>query len=121
MNPSIDYGDPFNLRFGNPYLLPYFSDNIDITAGYFEKQYNYSLSVGFNSLRNIYTYIRTLQADGKTYTTWQNLSGRKEYEVASWGGLRITSLLKVNGSASYVYNVYSEQDKICLLYTSRCV
>lgn len=116
LNPSIDYGDPFNLRFGNPYLLPYFSDNIDITAGYFEKKYNFSLSVGFNTLRNIYTSIRTLQADGKTYTTWQNLSGRKEYEVAAWGGLRITSLLKVNGSASYVYNVYSEQDKIVKRY-----
>ena len=27
LNPSIDYADPYNTRFGNPYLQPYFSDN----------------------------------------------------------------------------------------------
>lgn len=116
LNPSIDYADPYNTRFGNPYLLPYYADNIDLTAGYWHKKYNYSLSLGFNTLQNIYSSIRTLQADGKTNTTWKNLGGRKEYEIAGWGGLSTIKNLRLHGGASYVYHVYSSHDKAANRY-----
>jgi len=111
LNPSIDYADPYNTRFGNPYLLPYFSDNFDLVTGYWTKQYNVNFSIGYNALQAIYSSIRTLQADGKTNTTWQNLSGRKEYEASIWGGLNLGKKLKMNASSRYAYNVYSLHDR----------
>jgi len=111
LNPSVDYSDPYNTRFGNPYLQPYFADNFDFIIGKYNKQYYANVSVGYNILKDIYSSIRTLQPDGKTTTTWQNLSGRKEYDANTWGGYTINKKAKVNLSLGFTYNVYSEHDR----------
>ncbi|RYF87708.1 MAG: TonB-dependent receptor, partial [Chitinophagaceae bacterium] len=111
LNPSIDYSDPYNTRFGNPYLQPYFADNFDFGTGYWTKKFNLNISVGYNALQAIYSSIRTLQQDGKTFTTWQNISGRREYEASIWGGLNFGKKWKMNASSRYAYNVYSAFDR----------
>jgi hypothetical protein len=111
LNPSVDYSDPYNTRFGNPYLQPYFADNFDFIIGKYNKLFYANVSVGYNMLNDIYSSIRTLQPDGKTTTTWQNLSGRKEYDANTWGGYTINKKAKVNLSLGFTYNVYSEHDR----------
>lgn len=111
LNPSLDYADPYNTRSGNPYLQPYFADNVDLGFGKWHKTYNINASVGYNALQHIYSSIRTLQTDGRTFTTWQNISGRKEYEASAWGGLTINKKAKVNISFGYTFNVYSLYDR----------
>jgi outer membrane receptor protein involved in Fe transport len=111
LNPSIDYSDPYNIRFGNPFLLPYFSDNYDLIGGYWNKKFNLNVSVGYNALEQLYSSIRSLQADGKTQTTWFNLGSRKEYEASIWGGINIGKKWKLNANSRYVYNVYSKFDQ----------
>lgn len=69
LNPSIDYSDPNNRRFGNPYLLPYFTDNFDFIIGKWNKLYFLNASIGYDALQDIYSSIRTLQPDGKTDIT----------------------------------------------------
>ena len=111
LNPSLDYADPYNTRSGNPYLQPYYADNFDLSIGKWNKLYNVNASVGYNSLRDIYSSIRTLQADGSTFTTWQNISGRQEYEASLWGGYTLTRKAKANLSFGYTYNIYSAYDR----------
>ncbi len=111
LNPSVDYSDPNNRRFGNPYLMPYFTDNFDFIIGKWNKMYNISASLGYDALQNIYSSIRTLQPDGKTDITWQNISGRKEYQSSLWGGYTVSKKSKVNISLGYTYNVYSNHDR----------
>ncbi|HMJ47140.1 MAG TPA: outer membrane beta-barrel family protein, partial [Ferruginibacter sp.] len=116
LNPSIDYADPYNTRFGNPFLKPYFADNFDLGTGYWNKSYNINLAIGYNVLTQIYSSIRSLQPDGKTTTTWENLSGRKEYEASIWGGATISKKAKANASMGYTYNVYSIHDRMVNKY-----
>ena len=111
LNPSTDYADPYNTRSGNPYLQPYYADNFDLIFGKWNKQYNINASVGYNALQDIYSSIRTLLPDGKTFTTWQNISGRKEYEASIWGGYTLSKKAKANLSFGYTYNVYSLYDR----------
>ena len=111
LNPSVDYADPYNTRYGNPYLLPYHADNFDLIIGKWNKLFYVNGSVGYNALQNIYSSIRTLQPDGKTNTTWQNISGRQEYETSVWGGLTPNKKAKVNISLGYTYNLYSLHDR----------
>ena len=111
LNPSVDYGDPYNTRSGNPYLQAYYADNIDLIFGKWNKKYNINLSAGYNALQHIYSAIRLLQPDGSTFTTWQNISGRKEYEASAWGGYTISKKAKANLSIGYTYNVYSAYDR----------
>ena len=111
LNPSTDYADPYNTRSGNPYLQPYYADNFDLIFGKWNKKYNVNASVGYNALQDIYSSIRTLLPDGKTFTTWQNISGRKEYEASIWGGYTLSKKAKANLSFGYTYNAYSEYDR----------
>ena len=111
LNPSVDYGDPYNTRSGNPYLQAYYADNIDFIFGKWNKQYYINVSAGYNALQKIFSAIRTLQPDGSTFTTWQNISGRKEYEASAWGGYTINKKAKTNLSIGYTYNVYGAYDR----------
>lgn len=111
LNPSLDYADPYNTRSGNPYLQPYYADNFDFSLGKWNKLYNLNASVGYNALQDIYSSIRTLQPGGSTFTTWQNISGRKEYEASIWGGYTLSKKAKANLSFGYTYNVYSAFDR----------
>ena len=112
LNPSVDYGDPYNLRFGNPYLKPYYAENFDFIAGYWNKRYTFNISLGYNILSDIYSSIRTLEPDSKTVTTWQNISGRKEYEGNFWTSATVQKKVKLSLNVGYTYNVYSLRDRL---------
>jgi len=110
LNPTIDFSDPYNIRFGNENLEASTADNFDFIAGRTKAKYYVNFGAGYNRVKDIFSQVRTLQADGKTQITWENISGRKEYEISTWSGATITKKIKVNGSASYTYNKYSEFD-----------
>lgn len=111
LNPSIDYGDPNNIRFGNPYLLPSTSHNFDLVFGKTGEKYYTNLGFGYNIVQDVFSQIRTRQADGTTETTWQNIDDRHEYEVSSWSGYTFSKQFRVNFSASYTINKYSLYDR----------
>jgi hypothetical protein len=111
LNPAIDYGDPYNLRYGNPDLLPSQSHTFDIVAGKTKSKYFANFSVGYNLVEDVFNQIRTLQTDGKTTVTWDNVSNRQEFETSTWAGLTISRKLRSNISASYTYNKYGTFDK----------
>jgi len=110
LNPTIDFSDPYNIRFGNENLEASSSDNFDLIIGRTKPKYYINFGAGYNRVKDIFSQVRTLQPDGKTQITWENISGRKEYEVSTWSGLTLTKKIKVNGSASYTYNKYSAFD-----------
>lgn len=110
MNPTIDFSDPYNTRFGNEKLVASTSHNFDLVLGKTRPLYFINLAVGYNIVQDVFSQVRTLLADGKTQITWENISGRKEYEISSWNGYSISKKLKMNASASYTYNTYSEFD-----------
>jgi hypothetical protein len=111
LNPAIDFGDPYNVRFGNENLVASTAHNLDFVIGRTKTQYYVNLGLGYNIVENIFSQVRTLLTDGKTQITWANISGRKEYELSTWGGLTINKKIKANLSASYTFNEYSSFDK----------
>ena len=111
LNPAIDFGDPYNIRFGNEKLVASTAHNFDLVAGRAKQLYYINFGMGYNIVENIFSQVRTLIPGEKTQITWENISGRKEYELSTWGGLTITKKLKSNLSASYTFNQYSTFDK----------
>jgi len=111
LNPNIDYADPYNLRFGNPYLLPSLAHNFDLVLGRTKDKLYANLGVGYNIVEDIFSQLRTLLPDGKTQITWENISNRKEYEVNGWAGYSFSKQWRMNFSASYTYNQYSLHDR----------
>ena len=111
LNPTIDFSDPYNYRFGNPGLLPSMAHNFDLVLGKTKNSFYANLGMGYNIVEDIFSQVRTLQPDGKTEITWQNISSRKEFELSTWSGYTVSKQMKVNLSASFTYNTYSDYDK----------
>lgn len=111
LNPTVDFSDPYNIRFGNEKLEASTAHNFDLVIGRTKPKYYLNLGFGHNRVEDIFSQLRTLLPDGKTQITWENISGRKEYEVSTWNGITITRKLKLNASASYTFSQYSEFDR----------
>ncbi len=111
LNPTIDFSDPYNIRFGNEDLEASTAHNFDFVAGRTKPKYYLNVGFGYNVVQDIFSQVRTLLPDGKTQITWENISDRKEYEISTWNGVTLTKKLKLNASASYTYNRYSEFDR----------
>ena len=111
LNPTIDFSDPYNLRFGNENLKASTAHNFDFVLGRTRPKYFANLGLGYNVVEDIFAQVRTLIPGEKTQITWQNISNRQEYEASVWGGITLNKKLKVNLSSSYNYNVYSQFDK----------
>lgn len=111
MNPSIDYGDPYNLRFGNPYLRPSTAHTFDLVAGKTKPKFYFNVGLGYNIIEDIYSQLRSLLPDGKTQITWENINDRTEYEASTWSGYTFSRKLRINVSASYTYNQYGLRER----------
>ncbi len=116
LNPTIDFSDPYNIRYGNFRLDPSLAHNFDFVIGRTKPKYFVNLGLGYNKVEDIFSQIRTLLNDGKTQITWENISHRKEYEVSTWNGVTLVKKVKINWSASYTYNQYSDFDKTVRKY-----
>jgi len=116
LNPSIDYSDPYNIRFGNPHVQPSLTDNYDFNIGYVEKKFNINANLGYNRIKNVFNSIRTLVDSGKTQITYQNISDQEEFQASLWTGITVTRKFKVNISAGYNFNKYSEKEKLLYRY-----
>lgn len=116
LNPNIDYSDPYNLRYGNPGLLPTLSHNFDWNLNYSKGKYYVNTSLGYNIVSQVFNTIRSLAEDGKTNITWLNIADRNEYEASVFGGYTFTKQFRMNGSIGYTYNVYGESEKKLYLY-----
>jgi hypothetical protein len=111
LNPAVDYGDPYNTRFGNPELAPNINQQFDFGYGYNAKKLSFNANLGYNFVNEIFMQIRSLGNDGRTQVTWQNIAKRKEYEVSSWGAYKFNNLTRLSIGATYVYNAYGRFEK----------
>ena len=112
LNPSVDYSDPYNIRFGNPALQASMSHNFDLYLGKNSNKYYLNYGVSFNRVQDIFSQIQTLLPNGVTQTTYQNISDRNEYSTSTWTGYTFSRQLRLNLGASYTYNQYSRYDHV---------
>jgi len=79
LNPFIDYSDPFNLRSGNPYLLPAFTGSYEL--GYtqiLKKGTTLTSNVYFRDRNNLITWYSEVDSNGVNLTTYQNLNSGED-------------------------------------------
>jgi outer membrane receptor protein involved in Fe transport len=105
-NPSIDYSDPYNIRFGNSQLEPASTHNFDLILGKTTKDFYVNLGLGYNAIKDIFSQVRIPVSDSKTETSWLNISDKHEYEISSWSGYTLWKKLRMNLSASFTHNEY---------------
>ena len=110
LNPTIDFSDPYNVRFGNPFLEASGAHNFDVIVSRTRRSHFMNFGIGYNLISDIFSPVRTLLEGGKTQVTWENISGRKEVEFSSWNGINLTTRFKLNVNASVTLQQYSAYD-----------
>ena len=116
LNPTVDYSDPYNIRFGNPYVQPSLTQNIEFNLSYAENKFNLNSSFGYNKIKDVFSSVRTLITTGKTQTTYQNISDQDEYHASLWSSITIAKKFRVNVSSGINYNRYSDIEKLLYRY-----
>jgi hypothetical protein len=111
LNPTIDSADAYTIRTGNTSLKPSISHNFDVVLGKTRQSFYANISLGYNLVDDVFAQIRTSLSDTTTQITWENISGRKEYEISTWSGYTLNKHTRVSLSASYSYKTYNEFDK----------
>ncbi|MFN0276912.1 MAG: TonB-dependent receptor domain-containing protein [Chitinophagales bacterium] len=81
LNPFPDYSDPYNLRFGNPFLEPEYENSFEIGfTKYFEK-HTVDASVFYDqTLNEISPYI-IVDSTGISKMTFQNYNSENQYGI----------------------------------------
>jgi hypothetical protein len=111
LNPTVDSADAYTIRTGNTELKPSLAHNFDLVLGRTHNSFYANVGLGYNLVDDVFAQIRTRLSDTTTQITWENISGRKEYEISTWSGYTVNRQIRVNVSASYRYNTYSTFDK----------
>jgi len=111
LNPTVDSADAYTIRTGNTNLKPSLSHNFDLVLGKTKNSFYANIGLGYNIVDDVFAQIRNRISDTTTQITWENISGRKEYEISTWSGYTLNKHTRLNLSASYSYNTYSDFDR----------
>lgn len=111
LNPTVDSADAYTIRTGNTELKPSLAHNFDLVLGRTHNSFYANIGLGYNMVNDVFAQIRTRLSDTTTQITWENISGRREYEISTWSGYTLSRRTRINLSASYSYNTYSAFDK----------
>jgi len=81
LNPVTPTLDPLNRRVGNPYLMPRYTHSVSLTASKSGPLGSLQLSPFYQRTEDSWDQVRTVDEDGVSTVTWQNLA-----TISSYGG-----------------------------------
>ncbi len=83
LNPTVDYSDSLNIRFGNPYLVPEITYRYELGYSGNAGKFNLNASFFYNHVRNGIENIRYPLGEGVFANTYQNIAKRDVYGLAA--------------------------------------
>ena len=100
LNPFVDRGDPFNLRSGNPFLLPELINSFELNV---QQQFGpgtVTAGVYFRQLNDIISRITRILPGGISENTRANLDRGRDYGIEVIGTYRPTAKMDLTVSAN---------------------
>jgi outer membrane receptor protein involved in Fe transport len=101
LNPFVDYSDSLNIRFGNPRLDPEFIDSYELGWSGFWGKNSLNATTFYRYTSGIIENIVTLQENGVTSTTFENLTSGTNYGIELIANREFSSWLKANANFSF--------------------
>lgn len=115
LNPFPEYQDPYNLRAGNPKLLPEIIHSVEFGYKWQNKDFSFVPSIYYRYKQNGFTSVTIPLNDTVLLTTEQNLSNDRSTGVELIFSARGGSFFTANLSTNLFYNQIDATD---LGYTS---
>ncbi|MBL7997346.1 MAG: TonB-dependent receptor [Candidatus Kapabacteria bacterium] len=103
LNPFAQFSDPFNFRLGNPYLLPEFSNVIELTGSINAESFSITPTLYHRRSTNSFSRFRTIDSGDVTRTTFVNLATSQSTGMEMILQSTITEWWRVNVSGNVFY------------------
>ena len=103
VNPFVDNADPRNLRYGNPFLRPEYTDGLEFGHQLTTKTVTLTTSLFYKTTRDVIRRYIEVDGEGIAYRTFVNLARQSNSGlevVAMWRKGR-TLQVRLNGSVYY--------------------
>jgi iron complex outermembrane receptor protein len=98
LNPFPNYNDPLNLRIGNPFILPEYTNSMELAYAHQWKKNTITASVYYKDVNNVIRRYKTVDTTGVSTTTYENFAGATNYGVELIAVAKLNSWWSVNGS-----------------------
>ena len=105
LNPFIDVSDSLNIRQGNPYLRPEFSNSFELSQIYYGDNGSLNTTLFFRETKDVIQRFTVPVDSFTTLTTNINLATRQAYGLELVASRTLFDIWKVNGNASAFRNI----------------
>lgn len=111
MNPFTNYSDPYNLRIGNPYLQPEYTDSYDLGHIHERKKYSITSSLYYRNSKGVISRIKEFYDNNTSAVTFMNIA-----ETRSIGSEVILSVkpsswskASISWNGNYIYYLTNQE------------
>ena len=102
--PSADFSDPLNLRTGNPFLKPEYTDAFELGYMRYIKNVTVNSTVYYRRTNDVITRFRTLRPDGVSVLSFENLAVSDNYGAELVFAGQLLKWLRINASGNIFWN-----------------
>ncbi|GGD57334.1 TonB-dependent receptor [Emticicia aquatilis] len=107
LNPFVNYQDPLNISYGNPLLKPELSHSFELNYSTFFKANSINVSVFRRFTDNNITSVRSVNEQGITTSTFDNIGKTNFYGGSIFVNLQPTKSLRLGGGTNITNNLLS--------------
>lgn len=100
LNPFVDRGDPFNLRSGNPFLLPELINSFELNVQQRHGLGTFTGGIYFRQLNDLISRVSQSLPGGVVLSTRANLDQGRRYGIELINTFRIGQKLELTASAN---------------------
>ncbi|MFO8067793.1 MAG: outer membrane beta-barrel family protein, partial [Bacteroidales bacterium] len=101
INPFVRYNSEYDISYGNPNLDPEYIHSFELGYTKYWETTTLNPSIFYRNTQGMITRFRTLNENGVTETTYENLNQGMAYGVELVASQTIAKWWKVNGTVSY--------------------
>ncbi len=102
LNPFVNYSDPYNIWFGNPYLRPEYVDAYEASGIKFWKTGSLTTTGFYRNVHNLIQQVRSVDSLNPTvaYNNYVNLKDATSYGLEISGSQALAKWWKISGNVS---------------------
>ncbi len=104
LNPYVNNTDSLNISYGNPSLRAEISHSFELGFTYFSPKFNFSATSSASFINNAIERISTIESNGATVSTYNNIGKDHTYGLNLYLGYRPTGKFNIffNGGVNYI-------------------
>jgi iron complex outermembrane recepter protein len=118
LNPFPSYTDPLNIREGNPYLKPAYTNSMEMEYSVFQQKYTFSSTAFFRHTTDMVTRLRSLRPDGVAVMTFANLNTGMDYGLELLATYRHSKWLSLMVSGNLTQSQIATSGDVFILNNS---